>query len=216
MILSIDAVLGRISDPRVCGQVEHALPALLKLILLGKLCGRVTLKSAWRMSRRLPKSVLKRLGFVDGRAPCYSTVTETFKALDADEVRLVLATAVRGLGLEDGDAVAIDGKVLRGSGHDEAAAVTLLAAFSTRLEGVIGEVQVGDDTNEITAMLDLLDQVDVAGLVLTGDAAFAQKKICRKINDKNADYVFTVKDNQKTLRKRIKATTNAAKASLSP
>jgi predicted transposase YbfD/YdcC len=168
------------------------------------------------MAKRLPSATLGQLGFRAGKVPCYTTITETLKQLDADEVRLVFATAIRGFGLEDEEAISIDGKALRGSGDDESPAVKLLAAFSNRLSGVIGEVPVPDGSNEIQAMMDLLDAVDLQGMILTGDAAFTQKKICDKIVEKKAEFVFTVKDNQPTLKARIKAATEAAEASLSP
>jgi hypothetical protein len=216
MALSIDYTLSRISDPRIGNRLEHSLPSIFKLVLLGKLCGRVTLIAAWRLAKRLPSATLKQLGFKAGKAPCLSTVTETLKQVDADEVRLVLATAVRGFDCEDGEAVSVDGKTLCGSADDESPAVKLLAAFCARLQGVIGEVKVPDGSNEIQAMLDLLDAVDLEGMIITGDAAFTQKKICRKIIEKKADFVFTAKDNQKALKARIKAATEAAEASFSP
>jgi len=215
MALSIDDVLSHIGDPRCIGQVDHPLSALLKLVLLGKLCGRVTLKSAWRLGRRLDAGTLRRLGFT-GLAPCYTTLTKLLPTLDAEELRLVFATAVRGFGLGAEEAVAVDGKALRGSSDDESPAVKLLAAFCSRLQGVIGEVPVPEGSNEIQAMMDLLDAVDLEGMVLTGDAAFTQRKICDKIVEKKADFVFTAKDNQKALKARVKAATEAAEASLSP
>lgn len=214
--LPLDSLLSKITDPREQDQLRHPLPALLKLVLLGKLCGRVTLKAAWRLSRRLSPPQLLRLGFTGGTAPCYSTVTETIRMIDADELRLVFATAVRGFGFEDEEAIAVDGKALRGSADEEHRAVKLLSAFCARLSGIIGEVEVPEDHNEITAMLDLLDRVDVEGFILTGDAAFAQKNICDKAVEKKADFVFTVKENQPTLKRRITAAAEAAEASLSP
>ena len=65
-------------------------------------------------------------------------------------------------------------------------------------------------------MLDLLDKIDIEGLVLTGDAIFSQKNICNKIVDKGGDFVFTVKENQKHLRHTIQAATGAAQAAFSP
>jgi len=216
MKLTISDFLSRIPDPRIGNRLEHSLCSLLKLILLGKLCGRVTVKSAWRMAKRLESETLIRLGFPAGKAPCYTTLTETLKRVDANDVRLVFATAVRGVGVGVEEVIAVDGKALRGSANDEHLAVKLLAALSTRLQGVIGEVPVPEGSNEITAMLDLLDRVDLAGMILTGDAAFAQKNICDKVNEKKADFVFTVKENQPTLHARIEAATGAAAAALSP
>jgi predicted transposase YbfD/YdcC len=186
--------------------------------MLGKFCGNHTLKSTFKMARRLPKEVLLRIGCKQGKAPAYTVFTTTMQAVDAHEVRLVFATAVRGFGLEEDEVVAIDGKALRGSGshEDGLLATRLLAAFSTRLQGVIGEVVVPENSNEITAMLDLLDKVDLSNMIITGDAIFTQKEICNKIVEKNADFVFTVKDNQPRLRHKIEGLINAAEAGFPP
>lgn len=217
-MLSIQSVFSKITDPRHPSYVEHSLPCLLTLIMLGKFCGYHTLKSVFRMGRRLPKDLLLRIGCKQGIAPSYTTFTKTIQQVDADEVRLVFASAVRGFGLEQDDAVAIDGKALRGSGshEDGLLATRLLAAFNTRLKGIVGEVLVPENSNEITAMLDLLDKVDVSGMIITGDAIFAQKAICDKIVEKKADFVFTVKNNQATLNHKIERLTNGAELGFSP
>lgn len=97
--------------------------------------------------------------------------------------------------------IAMDGKRLRGSTTATATArgAHLLAAFSEALGGVVGQLQVAPDGNEITAALDLLRGLPLAGSVVTGDAIFAQKEICRVIRD-GGGYFFTVKDNQPTLK----------------
>lgn len=76
----------------------------------------------------------------------------------------------------------------------------LLAAFSDALGGVIGQLQVAPDSNEITAALELLKALPLAGAVVTGDAIFTQREICRAVKDGGGDYFFTVKDNQPALK----------------
>jgi predicted transposase YbfD/YdcC len=56
---------------------------------------------------------------------------------------------------------------------------------------------------EIAGALKLLDQLDLSGKIVTGDAMFRQKSIVAKIADKGGGYVFPVKDNQKNLRENI-------------
>ena len=58
---------------------------------------------------------------------------------------------------------------------------------------------VDDKSNEITAMPELLDMLDVSGCVATIDAMGCQKDISRKIADKNADYTLALKKNQGNL-----------------
>lgn len=216
MSLSISAVLSQIPDPRVLGLVDHPLSALLRLILLGKLCGRQTMKAAWRMGRNMSPEELKKLGFTKGKAPAYTTITETIKQVDYTQMQLVFASCVRSFSVENEEHIAVDGKVLCGSKNDDLPAVKLLSAFSSRLRGVVGEIKVESGFNEISAMLDLLEKMDVDGMIITGDAAFAQKNICCKVVEKKADFVFTVKDNQKALKNIINSATEAVRASLSP
>src|SRR5271166_2972280 len=80
------------------------------------------------------------------------------------------------------------------------AGVHLLAAFSRSLQGVIGQLRVAPDANEITAALQLLKTLPLAGVIITGDAIFTQREICRVIIDGGGDYFFTVKDNQPALK----------------
>ena len=72
----------------------------------------------------------------------------------------------------------------------------VLSAFATELGAVIGELTVEPDQNEITAALVLLKGLPLEGRIITGDAIFTQREICRHIRDGNGHYLFTVKDNQ--------------------
>jgi len=96
--------------------------------------------------------------------------------------------------------IAIDGKRLRGSATAQAPGVHLLAAFGDALGGVVGQLRLAPDGNEITAALELLKTLPLAGSIVAGDAMFTQKEICRVIKDGSGDYFFTVKDNQPTLK----------------
>jgi predicted transposase YbfD/YdcC len=77
--------------------------------------------------------------------------------------------------------------------------VHLLAAFSERLQGVIGQLRVAPEANEITAALTLLKTLPIEGAIISGDAIFAQTDLCRLIVERGGDYFFTVKSNQPTL-----------------
>ncbi len=63
----------------------------------------------------------------------------------------------------------------------------------------MGQTQVGSKTNEITAIDELLDFIDVRGTIITLDAIGAQKTIAKKITDKQGDYIFAIKDNHPKL-----------------
>jgi len=71
---------------------------------------------------------------------------------------------------------------------------------------VVAQVAVDSKTNEITQVEPLFKHLDIKGAVVTADALLTQKEIARHlVEDKGADYVFTVKDNQPTLRQDIEA-----------
>lgn len=143
----------------------------------------------------MPREALYLLGIK--RAPCHAMYHYFFKALDVAAAERVLGEWALG-GAAPGH-VAIDGKRLRGSaaaGHDGSAGVHLLAAFATRLGAVIGQLRVAPEANEITAALVLLKSLPLDGAIITGDAEFCQRAICRTIRDGDGDYLFTVKANQ--------------------
>ena len=112
--------------------------------------------------------------------------------------------------------MALDGKSLCGSRDGESACTHVLGLFSTRLKGLIGGAKVPKEGNEATAALDLLDTLDLAGIVITADAMFCQPAIARKIIDKGGDYLLTVKGNKKRLKQAIAQATAAEEAALSP
>jgi predicted transposase YbfD/YdcC len=79
----------------------------------------------------------------------------------------------------------------------------VLSAFAIDLSAVIGDLVVEPDQNEITAAMVLLKGLPLDGAIVTGDAIFCQREICRHICDASGHYVFVVKDNQPALKAAI-------------
>lgn len=63
----------------------------------------------------------------------------------------------------------------------------------------MGELTVEEKTNEITAVPELLDLIDVEGCVVIADAMCCQKKIVEKVTEKKAGYTIGLKQNQPAL-----------------
>lgn len=100
---------------------------------------------------------------------------------------------------------AFDGKTLCGS-FDQASAKSALhsvSAWSCGLKMCLGLKSVDDKSNEIPAVQQLVDLLDLKGAIATADAMHCQVETAAKIIDKGADYVLTVKGNQKSLRAEI-------------
>ncbi len=109
---------------------------------------------------------------------------------------------------KDADAqptIAIDGKTLRRS-HDRGGGLGplhLVSAWSNELGLSLGQVATEEKSNEITAIPELIDQIDVKGAVVTIDAMGCQKEIAGKIVAQKGDYVLAVKDNQPKLHQAV-------------
>lgn len=97
-----------------------------------------------------------------------------------------------------GEQICLDGKTLRGSRVGDKA-VHLLSAYAARARWVLTQQAVGEKTNEITAIPDLLSMLDIAGAVVSIDAMGCQKHIAGTIVDAQADYLLALKDNHKGL-----------------
>ena len=98
-----------------------------------------------------------------------------------------------------GQLVAIDGKSVRGSHDGALGPIHLVSAWHSGAGLVLGQVKTAAKSNEITAIPDLLDALDVQGATITIDAMGCQRAIAEKIIDKGADYLIAVKNNQPTL-----------------
>jgi predicted transposase YbfD/YdcC len=102
--------------------------------------------------------------------------------------------------------IAIDGKTMRRS-HNHAAGLGplhMVSAFASEHGIALGQIATEEKSNEITAIPNLIDQIDVKGAVVTIDAMGCQKEIAKKIKGAGGDFVLAVKDNQPNLHQAIK------------
>jgi hypothetical protein len=151
------------------------------------------------------KETLKKLGSKYGKPPSERTYRRVLSSLDVKEVDRQLGkwvaeqqTLIKGTGL------AIDGKTLRGSGDGKTPAIHLLSAIVHGSGTVVAQIKVESHTNEIPNVIPMLEDVEMAGTVVTADALLTQREIAKHlVEEKDADYVLIVKNNQPTLRKDI-------------
>ncbi len=93
-----------------------------------------------------------------------------------------------------GERICLDGKTLRGS-RGKTGAVHLLSAYAAKARLVLASQAVDGKSNEITAIPDVLDLLELQGAVVSIDAMGCQKSIAEKISRADADYVLALKDN---------------------
>ena len=191
--------LQAIPDHRTKKGRRFPLATVLTIALAAMLSGADDLLAIARWGRRLSPQALWALGASKKRrkAPCHATYHYIFKELSAADLRAalgVLVTTDDGLGH-----VAIDGKRLRGSQHDDSPGVHMLHAFSTKLQAVVGSLRVPPDSGECIEAVELIKSLPLAGAVVTGDAAFTLKTIAEAVRDRGGDYFLFVKGNQPEL-----------------
>ena len=187
-----------VPDHRRAAGKRYPLASLLLIAVAALLAGRRDQLGIVRWGRRLSREALASIGILRARVPAPSVWCALFQGLDVTALERALGTWVQGE-MAPGH-VAIDGKRLRGSATAQAPGTHLLAAFSASLQGVIGQLRVDPDANEITAALEMLKTLPLKGVTITGDAIFTQRAICKAIIDGGGDYLFTVKGNQPALK----------------
>ena len=102
--------------------------------------------------------------------------------------------------------IAIDGKALRGSFDNfiDKKAVHILNVFATCPCIILANKETEEKSNEIPAVQELLVNAELSGYIMTLDAMHCQKETCKKIIAKHGNYVFGLKENQKTLHDDVK------------
>jgi predicted transposase YbfD/YdcC len=190
-----------LSDPRQRGKVTYPLAEVLLLCLLAVLGGADSFVDIARFGEKKIDLLRRFLPFRDG-TPSHDHLGDIFATLDAEQFqRCFVAWVVALTGAPEG-VIAIDGKTLRRSYQKKGAkaAIHMVSAFAARQRLVLGQVKVADKSNEIVAIPALLDMMAIEGAIVTIDAMGCQRGIAKKIVDKKADYVLSLKGNQGSLR----------------
>lgn len=190
-----------VTDPRVNRGTNYPLLEMMFVALCGAICDC----NSWVDVAAFGKCKLawfrKFLPFEKG-IPSHDTYTELFARLDTLEFYAALESWTRDIAQTlHGQTVAFDGKTLRGS-FDNAAhksALHSVSAWVCGLKMCLALKSVEDKSNEIPAVQQLIDMLDLAGAVVTADAMHCQRETASKIVAKHADYVLMVKGNQETL-----------------
>jgi predicted transposase YbfD/YdcC len=198
-------VLCGIPDPRKRRGVRHKVQCVLATAICAVLSGARSFIAMAEWSAEQSKETLKRLGSKHGKPPSERTYRRIFAAVGVEEIdRCTGAWVAEQVRLQTGVGLAIDGKTVRGSGDGDKAALHLLSAIVHGSGAVVAQAAVESKTNEITKVEPLLHGLEITGAVVTADALLTQREIARHlVEDKHADYVFTAKDNQPTLREDI-------------
>lgn len=198
--------LQTIPDQRKRRGVRYPLAVLLTIAVLAKLCGdsQVHALADWAHARAAELATafgLKRPCMphpttwtrVFANAVAAAAIERAIKPLlDAPHTAEVPARASR--------QIALDGKTLRGTiPAARTSGVHLVRAYQVERGVPCLQVAVPSKANEITVAPTILRQLDLQGVLVTGDAMFAQRAVSIQIVEAGGDYCWIVKENQPTL-----------------
>ena len=142
---------------------------------------------------------LKQYGDFDNGIPVHDTIARVMSMISAKQLQKSFAAWMRDCHIAtEGEVIAIDGKSLRSTYNKDRrqGIIHMVSAFSAANQVVLGQVKTAEKSNEITAIPELLEILNIRGCLVTIDAMGCQKAIAKKILDKEADYLLAVKSNQ--------------------
>lgn len=197
----LNKYFSELTDPRMESKIDHK---LLDIIVLS-ICAVISGSENWKAIEAYGKSKeewLKKYLELPNGIPSSYTIRRVFMALSVEEFEACFLKMIRAaFPLETGQVINIDGKSCRGS-RDRAngkSAIHMVSAWASESGISLGQVKTSEKSNEITAIPELLDIIDVEGCTVTIDAMGCQRDIAKKIIDKGGDYVLSLKANQGTL-----------------
>jgi predicted transposase YbfD/YdcC len=195
---TIEHHFGDLKDPRHERTRLHQLMDILIIAICAVICGADSwedveefghAKLGWfKMHLELPNGI-----------PSHDTFNRVFARLDPQQFRACFLSWISAASpVIEGQVIAIDGKVVRRS-QDKGigkGAIDMVSAWASANRLVLGQTKVDDKSNEITAIPELLQVLEIAGCIVTIDAIGCQKDIAKQVVNQDGDYVLALKENQ--------------------
>jgi predicted transposase YbfD/YdcC len=199
--LSIVHYFTNLADPRLQRRRRHEFLDILVIAICGTICGC----KSWgeiTIYGRQKRDWLQTFLTLPNGIPGPDTFRRLFARIKPAAFQACFRSWMDALAATLGvKQIAIDGKTVRRS-HDRGLAKSplhMVSAWATAHHLTLGQVAVSDQSNEITAIPQLLELLDLSGAMVTIDAMGCQKEIARQIREEGGHYVLAVKNNQERL-----------------
>jgi predicted transposase YbfD/YdcC len=195
-----------IEDIRIERGKKHKLIDIITISICAVVCGA----DGWidiEMYGIARKKWLGKFLELPNGIPSHDTFARVFSQINPDEFNKSFMGWVKGISkVTAGEIIAFDGKQSRNSGDEknDKGVINTVSAWAASNRLVLGQKKVEGKSNEITALPELIQILDLAGCIVTIDAMGCQREIVKKIVEKDVDYVIAVKKNQRTLYEQIK------------
>jgi len=190
-------------DPRHGHGLKHWQPFVLACAAVATLMGAGGYQGFEDLCGKLTQRQLRALGCrrnKEGRyePPSDSTFFRVISRLDAALFERIVGAWLLEQEISVLARLAVDGKVLRGSGRNDGKPLQLLSAVTHHLRLTLGQIPIEEKSNEIPALKPLLQSLpDLEGSLITADAIHCQQESARFVTQNlGADYLFGLKGNQ--------------------
>jgi len=196
---SLDLIsrFSELHDPRIDRTKRYPLIEIIFLIISATISGCDGWKSIRDFGVIKLEWLRKFLPYKEG-IPVDDTIARVMRRINTKHFRHCFVQWIKTISKKtEDDLVAIDGKTLRGSYDDNSdkAAIHMVSAWSTANSLVLGQEKTSEKSNEITAIPELLNVLDLKGCIVSIDAMGCQTEIAKKIIKKEADYILALKGN---------------------
>ena len=199
-------------DPRVERTRKHPLINIVFMAVCGVLSGSNSIAGIHEFAIDRRSWFVRYLDLTNG-IPSEDTFGRVLARIDPAAFEKCLLSWIQTVQeLTEDHLVAIDGKTLRGSGDHERgrAAIHMVSAWAAENKLSLGQVVVSEKSNEITAIPELLQLLDISGALVTIDAMGCQREIAERIRDGGGDYALAVKQNQPKLYEQVEGAISEA------
>ena len=186
---------------------KYKLIDILIMTIYGLLCG---LKDFTNIAdfMKLKEDYFTKLLNLENGTPSHDCLSNLYASIDPKQFMKIFIEWTKDiLEKKTGKKISIDGKAIKSATDkiNNGNIPYIVSAFIGEIGLSMGEVKVDDKSNEITAIPELLDLLDIEGATITIDAIGTQEDIVNKIVNKGGHYVLPVEDNQRILKKEIKS-----------
>ena len=200
----LNEIFMTIPDHRVTGRCTYLLPDLLTIALLTYICDGEDYVDMSEFAHIRARD-FGLLAYTD-KSPSPDTFERLMSAVDPNEIECCLVDyGRRFLDTLAEKQVVIDGKKLRGTSPklNGTKGDYLMNAYVSENHIMIGQIRLKDKENEITAIPQVIDKLEIEDAVVSIDAIGTQVNIAQSILDKNGHYFLAVKENQGALNEQI-------------
>lgn len=198
------SIFRELPDPRVERTKVHSLEVIMFIALCSYLSGADGFYDMEDYAQAKQEWLRQNIGMQS--VPSHDTFNRVFQAISPAHFGECLIELSRRLREQvAGDIVAFDGKTHCRTGNKGGPALHMLNAWSVENRLVLGQLAVEEKSNEITAVPQLMDMLDLKGCVVTADALNCQKTVAAKAVEKKADYVLALKSNHPVFFEEVRA-----------